>query len=328
MENSKIKSTINFYESFKIKVEEDGNKLITSKEEFIKLREKSKANNTISVKIKCWKCGENYNITCSNYSVSTKCCRKCSQGKKLTVKEIEQRINKKGLKLIKCDNYIGDTCKLVVECSCGNIITTTYASIRNSAKIYHCEKCEKDILRNKFKTNFKEIVEYFHDNGCILLSEESNFLNVKCKLKYIARCGHEHLSSYDSFKKSKYKLCKKCTDKIKSGKNACNWNGGYDNESAKFRKTYEFKKWHKYILARDNYTCRCCGNKGKNLNVHHLDGYNWCIEKRTDINNGITLCEACHNKFHDIYGKGNNTKEQFEEYLKKEKEKQVKKIFG
>ena len=49
--------------------------------------------------------------------------------------------------------------------------------------------------------------------------------------------------------------------------------------------------------------------------MHHLDGYNWCIEKRTDETNGITLCENCHKNFHSIYGFGGNTKEQFEEWI-------------
>ena len=51
--------------------------------------------------------------------------------------------------------------------------------------------------------------------------------------------------------------------------------------------------------------------------MHHLDGYNWCIEKRTDETNGITLCSNCHKNFYSIYGKGNNTKEQFEEWIGK-----------
>ena len=69
------------------------------------------------------------------------------------------------------------------------------------------------------------------------------------------------------------------------------------------------------VFKRDNYTCRCCGKDTHNNVSHHLDGYNWCIEKRLDVDNGVTLCESCHKEFHSIYGYGNNTKEQFEEWI-------------
>lgn len=55
--------------------------------------------------------------------------------------------------------------------------------------------------------------------------------------------------------------------------------------------------------------------KSGELVVHHLDGYAWCKEKRTNVYNGITLCENCHLNFHSQYGYGNNTREQFEKWF-------------
>ena len=47
---------------------------------------------------------------------------------------------------------------------------------------------------------------------------------------------------------------------------------------------------------------------------------NWCRERRIDITNGVCLCEVCHKEFHKLYGKGDNTKEQYIEF-KEEKNK-------
>ena len=69
------------------------------------------------------------------------------------------------------------------------------------------------------------------------------------------------------------------------------------------------------VLERDNYTCIRCGCKSKNMEVHHLDGYNSNPTTRTDVKNGVTLCEDCHNIFHRIYGHKNNTKSQFLEWM-------------
>lgn len=83
----------------------------------------------------------------------------------------------------------------------------------------------------------------------------------------------------------------------------------------KLRKFKETTIFSKLVYERDHYTCVKCKIKGGYLNAHHLDGYHWCVEKRDDINNGVTLCKKCHREFHSIYTTKNNTKEQFQEYM-------------
>ena len=69
------------------------------------------------------------------------------------------------------------------------------------------------------------------------------------------------------------------------------------------------------VLKRDDYTCQCCKKRGGDMVVHHLNSYNSDKEHRTDELNGITLCKGCHSELHSIYGYGNNTIEQFREFL-------------
>lgn len=103
-----------------------------------------------------------------------------------------------------------------------------------------------------------------------------------------------------------------------SGENNVNWNLNLsDEDRLSDRKYLEYTEFVRRVIKRDNYTCHYCGKRNNNIEVHHLDGYNWCKEKRVDDTNGVTLCADCHKAFHSIYGYGNNTKEQFEEWIDK-----------
>lgn len=101
-----------------------------------------------------------------------------------------------------------------------------------------------------------------------------------------------------------------------SGSNSRHWNSTLtQNERENGRNYPEYMEFIKKVMTRDKCICYSCGEKHKNAEVHHLNGYNWCIEGRIDILNAITLCPNCHANFHFIHGKGNNTKEQFEEWI-------------
>ncbi len=89
-----------------------------------------------------------------------------------------------------------------------------------------------------------------------------------------------------------------------------------DEEREKERLVEGYGIWRKQVYERDSYTCQSCGyDKGNILIAHHLDGWDWCKDKRLEVDNGITLCKPCHKKFHDRYGYGNNTKQQFITYM-------------
>jgi hypothetical protein len=68
------------------------------------------------------------------------------------------------------------------------------------------------------------------------------------------------------------------------------------------------------LFKNADFTCDICKDHGGKLNAHHLDGWNWCIEKRFDLSNLVCLCHACHSGFHKKYNNRDNTKEQYEEY--------------
>ena len=66
---------------------------------------------------------------------------------------------------------------------------------------------------------------------------------------------------------------------------------------------------------RANNRCEFTGCKSNNLVIHHLNGYNWYIEGRMDVDNAVVIDKEVHDVFHNKYGRGDNTKEQWEEFV-------------
>ena len=117
-------------------------------------------------------------------------------------------------------------------------------------------------------------------------------------------------------KETKEKISKYSKKRFKNPKNHPNYNPNLTDEDRIDRRCLpDYKEWRAAVYKRDNYTCQICSNKGR-LNAHHLDGYANNKELRITLSNGITLCKECHDDFHHQYGRGNNTKEQFIEFIK------------
>lgn len=101
-----------------------------------------------------------------------------------------------------------------------------------------------------------------------------------------------------------------------------NWNPNLTAEQRVANRNHpEYAKWRDAVYKRDNYTCQKCGRKASgHLVAHHIESYTDNKELRTVLSNGITLCEKHHNDFHHQYGRGNNTREQLNEFLEGSKQ--------
>jgi hypothetical protein len=89
-----------------------------------------------------------------------------------------------------------------------------------------------------------------------------------------------------------------------------------DNQSRQTIYGAMLDNWRRQVFERDNHTCQICGRQGY-INAHHMDGWGWCVARRFDVTNGVTLCagkNGCHEKFHRKYGRGRNTEKQFKEF--------------
>ena len=220
----------------------------------------------------------------------------------------------------------------------------------SNSLIIQCEQCGKEI---KIKPSlYKTAEHHFCSLKCRSLYKSINEsgknninykrITFKCEI-----CGKEVNQIESHYNKCSHHYCsKECSNKGWTlhysgennplygkkrpdmlGENNPSWNKDLSDEDRIHKRiSEELKKWKNTVLERDNYTCQITGKRGGELNVHHLNGYHWDKENRTNVDNGITLSKEIHELFHHIYGYKNNTKEQFEEFKQRYINKEFKEV--
>lgn len=102
--------------------------------------------------------------------------------------------------------------------------------------------------------------------------------------------------------------------KALSGSNSPHWKDGSTERNKNDRMKMEYRAWRTSVFERDSYTCGVCSKVGGKLAVHHIRNFADNIELRTDIENGMTICQPCHSLFHKIYGKKDTNEYQMQEF--------------
>ncbi len=103
------------------------------------------------------------------------------------------------------------------------------------------------------------------------------------------------------------------------------WGGFITPDNTRIRGSVEYDKWRRKVFERDDYTCQCrgarsCAGHPVILHAHHLESFATNKDQRFETDNGVTLCDKCHDprqigSFHNLYGTANNTKDQYREYI-------------
>jgi hypothetical protein len=90
------------------------------------------------------------------------------------------------------------------------------------------------------------------------------------------------------------------------------WKGGISSWRVSLRGTVQYSQWRRQVFSRDGFSCTLCGCSGTKLIVHHIrplamllqENNIYCIEDAIkneslwNINNGMTVCVACHKDIH------------------------------
>ena len=73
----------------------------------------------------------------------------------------------------------------------------------------------------------------------------------------------------------------------------------YNNQDG--RVSAKAKAWSRDVFMRDGYRCCDCGQRGGLLHAHHVLGWADHVAERFNVDNGLTLCLACHANRHPAH---------------------------
>jgi len=225
--------------------------------------------------------------------------------KRLTYEFVKEQFEKEGYILVS-EKYINNHQKLNYICPNNHKGSIRYNDFQFKKRCAECVGCKRYNI-TEIKQKVKKLIEGYK---CL----SNKYKNNKEKLKFICNYNHTFYMTWHDFQKGA--RCPKCWRIRNSKERSHLWNPNLTEEDRQqTRKFPKYIEWRNEVYKKDNYICQKCNQYGGDLNAHHIESYNNNIELRIEISNGITFCIDCHKNFHHLYGYGNNTQNQLEEFL-------------
>ena len=313
------------------------------KDKGCKLRSQYKGNPREHLLIEC-ACGNEYSASFNSFKYNKKTtCNECTKLKmskrfRLSRDEVAEKIRElsNGSVEMLSKEYINGKTPILLKCSCGNEYWVKYIDFLGN-KQYQCPPCGalKRIETKPFSYDY--IKDYFEQNGYTLLSKKYS----KSDEMLLARCpeGHKYKTTFNNFRSGH--RCRTCFFNSISREGSYYWKGGVSDTASYLRRG--LTEWKKASMKASHYRCVLTG--GKFSAIHHLRSFDLLMNEMMSIlempfkerikdytkeelekmtatlvelhdkySLGVCLCEYAHTRFHQIFGRGGNTPEQFEEF--------------
>lgn len=194
--------------------------------------------------------------------------------------------------------------------------------LNQSRKNKPCSKCFHNspemlkVKQNQNKVKSEETKQRMRENHWsktgTIESPFKDHRHVRNTLKILKEKG---ISQYKNMSIQEFEQ-HRIKSSLQKGRTLDTFNGFTSPENARIRQSAEGKAWIYDVLSKANFTCVKCDQRGGSLHAHHKNSFNSFPDQRFIVENGACLCETCHSDFHSKFGKGNNTEEQFDEWIK------------
>jgi len=195
--------------------------------------------------------------------------------------------------------YVRSRSKVEIICDIGHVF---FQEPRIHLNNGYCPKCVKP--RSNPKSNTNEFIEKaIAKHGEKFDYSEVEYINAVSKVQIICRkAEHSFLQVPSSHLQGRG--CRQCRDISMSGENSYNWNPARTNEERESRRklqNLELHRWRGAVFGRDNKACQKCHEVGREIHAHHILPWSKFPEVRFDVDNGITFCKSCHQRYHSAY---------------------------
>ena len=314
--------------------------------EFYKKINKSQKHTSRFIKCKCKIDGYVWEDTWEHL-LKGKSCPKCAGHIKPTLNEIKEKmlnINSNIEMLNQFEKEVGITKKCIktfVNCKCKIDGYIWHTSLNSLFSGFGCPKCAGNIklTLEEVKTKLLEI-----NPDIEVLSDK--YVNGTSKLK--CRClidNHIWGITWNDLRRGNG--CPKCYRENNFGENNPSWKGGI-TPLRNHLSSFTILQWKKDSFKKYNYKCDITGNHNVKLIIHHHHNFSDIVQETMDILKlpvyqeinkytdmelkliettclklhykyglGICLSEQEHILFHSIYGRKNNTIDQYKKFKQK-----------